>query len=175
MAREEADREDLLREATALVERVELALPGEPAPVVAGFRRDGALSLYFGPDPVYQFNAAGQLRRAFVAGLLYKCEGGRLIALRRQRQPAGVFLVRRALAASETESFLASLAARLEALRARLAGGAFVLIGEVPFGANVVDRCSTWLAAQPRCARLADSPRARGSRSREDSADGNPR
>src|SRR5688572_26999220 len=69
MSRRESDREDLLREATALVERVELLVPGEGEPVVAGFRRDGSLSVFFGPEAVYQFNSAGELRRAFAGGL----------------------------------------------------------------------------------------------------------
>src|SRR5688572_18570527 len=65
MARQEQDREDILREATALVERVELLIPEFPEPIVAGFRRDGSASFFFGADPVLQFNAQGKLRRAF--------------------------------------------------------------------------------------------------------------
>src|SRR5262245_38318908 len=72
MARQESDREDLLREATALVERAELKVAGEPEPVTVGFRRDGSLSVFFGSVAVYQFNTAGELRRAFADGLLYK-------------------------------------------------------------------------------------------------------
>ncbi len=70
MARDESSREDLLREATALVERIEL-VPHATDPliaasdlfdkhIVAGFRRDGALSVFFGEDPVYHFNAEGE-------------------------------------------------------------------------------------------------------------------
>ena len=57
MAREEHARENLIAEATALVERVELLLAGLPEPVVAGFRPDGSASLFFADDPVYQFNS----------------------------------------------------------------------------------------------------------------------
>src|SRR5215216_4505512 len=93
MAREGSSREDLLREATALVERIELLprttdrsmvasdLVGEH--IIAGFRRDGALSIFFGEDPVYQFNAAGALRRAYCDGKLLKAARGRLAALQR--------------------------------------------------------------------------------------------
>ena len=42
MARRESDREDLLREATALVERAELTIEGFDEPIVVGFRRDGS-------------------------------------------------------------------------------------------------------------------------------------
>jgi len=72
MAREEEPREDLLREATALVERVELQIEGFAETIVAGFRRDGAASFYFGQDFVFQFNTANQLRRGYVEGRLFK-------------------------------------------------------------------------------------------------------
>src|SRR3954447_20411722 len=101
MSRHESDREDLLREATALVERIELTVGGFDLPVVCGFRRDGAASFYFGADPVYQFNAVGQLRRAFVAGRLIKAERGRLVALSRERTENEVALVRHELSAAE--------------------------------------------------------------------------
>ena len=47
MARQESNREDLLREATALVERVELHVPAFEEPIVVGFRRDGCASFLF--------------------------------------------------------------------------------------------------------------------------------
>ena len=78
MARIESDREDLIREATALQQRVEWAVPGEPEPVVTGFKRDGSLSVYFGQDPVYQFNPTGQLRRAYVEDFLFRTQGDTL-------------------------------------------------------------------------------------------------
>ena len=66
MARNEEDREDLMAEATALAERVELTVPQESDFVTAGFRRTGHLSLYFGQDPAYHFDEEGRLRRAAV-------------------------------------------------------------------------------------------------------------
>ena len=48
MARHEEDREDLLAEATALVERAELVVEGAAESVVIGFRRDGCASIYCG-------------------------------------------------------------------------------------------------------------------------------
>src|SRR6186997_1242741 len=102
MARRESEREDLLREATALVERAELTLEGSEEPIVVGFRRDGSASFFFGVDPVYQFNAACELRRAFVGGLLYKAERGRLVSLSRQRTMESVALFRAELTAQAT-------------------------------------------------------------------------
>ena len=54
MARLEEDREDILQEATALVERVELEIENLEDPVVVGFRRDSGPAFFFGADPVYQ-------------------------------------------------------------------------------------------------------------------------
>src|SRR5262245_12366974 len=105
MARQESDREDLLREATALVERAELKVAGESEPMTVGFRRDGSLSVFFGGDAVYQFNTAGELRRAFAGGLLYKAERGRLVELRRERSADEVALVRRELPDEESARF----------------------------------------------------------------------
>ncbi|MCA9269139.1 MAG: hypothetical protein KDA41_11745, partial [Planctomycetales bacterium] len=83
MAKQQHDREDLLREATALVVRAELQLNSDAHPVVAGFRQGGEASFYFGFDPVFQFNSERQLRRAFYDGRLIKAEQGALIALAR--------------------------------------------------------------------------------------------
>src|SRR5438874_13749235 len=106
MAQRETNREDLLREATALVERAEIRIPGEQEPIVVGFRRDGSASFFFGADPVYQFNSAGEFRRGYIAALLYKAERGRLIALRRERSEAQVVLLRSALSPEETQALL---------------------------------------------------------------------
>src|SRR4051794_11750471 len=138
MARNEADREDLLREATALVERIELTIAGFNEPIVCGFRRDGSASFYFGADPVYQFNAAGQLRRAFLAGRLLKAERGRLIALRRERSQQEIALVRDELAAEAQAALLADLGRRLERLEQTLQAGDYSVHGEVPPGGKII-------------------------------------
>jgi len=150
MSRQESDREDLLREATALVERVELSAAGWDEPIVVGFRRDGSLSVFFGPDPVYQFNAAGELRRAFTSGLLYKAERGGLVALRRERGEREVALVRNALTAEETTDFLNAAHRRFTELAAALGRGSFTITGQVPIDANVITRVQEWLATLPR-------------------------
>ena len=159
MARQESDREDLLREATALVERAELQIPGESEPVTAGFRRDGSLSVFFGGDPVYQFNAAGELRRAFADGLLYKAERGRLVALRRERSEREVALVRRELSDDETATFLIASRKRLNHILAALQTHNFRLMGQVPTDGDVPARVSEWLAALPAELSVARSPR----------------
>src|SRR5437660_8131008 len=121
MSRRESDREDLLREATALVARAELNVAGFDAPIVVGFRRDGAASFYFGAERVYQFNTARELRRAFIGGLLYKAEQGRLVSLTRERSEAAVSLFRVELDDKEAAGIVARLREQLRSLHGALA------------------------------------------------------
>jgi hypothetical protein len=160
MARHESDREDLLREATALAERAELLVPGEAEPVVIGFRRDGSASIYFGADPVYQFNSAGELRRAYLGGLLYKAERGRLVELRRERTEQETQLVRRELMDQEQASLLANAAARLERLRQALATSSASVTGSVPADVDVRERMGRWLELAHPGIRIAARPHA---------------
>jgi hypothetical protein len=145
MSRSESDREDLLREATALVERAELRVSGELEPIVAGFRRGGSASFYFGADPVYQFNSAGELRRAYVAGRLLKAEQGQLVALVRERTAGSVALIRSELSPGQQDELLREARCRLQSLATALAAGEFQLLGQVPAEGNVVARLGKWL------------------------------
>lgn len=161
MSRRESDREDLLREATALVERAELKIADYDEPIVVGFRRDGSASVFFGPDPVYQFNSAGELRRAYVSGLLYKAERGSLCALRRERNETEVALVRSNLPPDETAALLMALRGCLTHLHEALANGSYTLLGRVPADADVVGRILNWLAALPPIVEIAHLPNVR--------------
>ncbi len=160
-SRRESDREDLLREATALVERAEIRIPNEPEPVVVGFRRDGSASFFFGGDPVYQFNSAGQLRRAYISGLLYKAERGQLVSLRRERSTTEVALVSTELKTNDAQALLKEAHDRLIRLQQALKSGAITLIGQVPTGANVVERICDWLSNLPAQIDVAAAPHAR--------------
>jgi hypothetical protein len=166
MARQESDKEDLLRHATALVERVELELLGPEQGesrcsknVVAGFRRDGAASVFFGPDPVYHFNASGELRRAYCDGLLFKAERGNLISLRRERMQNEVRLLRHELTDTVQQSFLSRMQQLLVSLEKSLNGGAFEVVGQVSTSGDIIERLKKWLASQTS-ARIARSPHA---------------
>lgn len=161
MARQEHDREDILAEARALVQRASVVLPGEARPTVFGFRPEGGASFYFGPDRAYHFTSAGQLRRAFVDELLYKAELGRLVALRRERSADRVALVRHELNAAEQAAFLAEMHSWLEKLAEFLARGDFRVVGQVPSSADVVGRARRWLAAHATRSTVADAPNAR--------------
>jgi hypothetical protein len=159
MARENADREDLLREATALVERVEMTIPGFVEPIVAGFRRDGAASFYFGPDAVYQFNAACELRRGFLDGQLYKADRGKLASLTPVRTAEQTELRRHDLSEVETSQFLAGASDRLRQLSQSLMNVDFSVIGQVPVDGDVVGKVRDWLVDLPTCIPIAGSPR----------------
>jgi hypothetical protein len=157
MAREEQDREDLMREATALVERIEFRV--EAKSVVVGFRRTGAGSIFFEADPAYHFNGAGELRRAFVDEVLYKSEGGRLIGLRRERTASEVALVSHALPATEAVRFLSDLQERLESLRTAIDDHCATVVSQIPAEGLLTDRVTRWLATLDKPIRIADSPR----------------
>ncbi len=159
MAREESDREDLLREATALVRRIELRVPNEAESIVFGFRRDGAASIFFGADPVYQFNAARELRRAYVAGKLLKANRGTLAELTRVRTPTEVQLVRHDLDAAQTATFLQTMLARLTQLSAALGTDDVEIVGQVPPDGELLLTCREELAQLCTAPRIATSPR----------------
>jgi hypothetical protein len=161
MARHEAHREDLLAEATALVERIELQIPDEIEPVVVGFRRGGEASIYFGQDLAWHFNAAGELRRAFRNDELLKADRGRLAGLTRRRTEAETQLVRRDLDAAETERHLADLGARLVRLRDALETGGAKVQRQVPEDADVRSRVAAWLANRQGRVAIARHPRVK--------------
>ena len=114
MSLQEHDREDLIAEATALRTRAEVRAPGFSEPVVLGLRDGGSLSVYFGADPVYHFDAAGALRRAFVDGVLYRSQGASLARLVRDRSVAGESrLIRTDLAPAALADFIVDMQTRL--------------------------------------------------------------
>jgi hypothetical protein len=149
MARETHDREDLLRDARGLVPRIQLQLRWDEQAVTlfAGFRGD-SLSLYFDADPVFHFNASGQLRRAFVDDRLIKSEHGRLVDMRRERTPERVELVAEQLSDAAQTALLADVDRRLERLRTRI--GEAVVVGQVPEDGDALARLADWLGRHPR-------------------------
>jgi hypothetical protein len=140
MARHEADREDLMAEATALRERVELALPDEAEHTIAGFREGGRFSLYFGFDPVFHFDTDGALRRAFLGGDLYRSQAQTLARLTRTRAGSALNLVRHDLGAGELETFLATMRERLDRLLTALRSGAALVVQQIPAETELLPR-----------------------------------
>lgn len=116
MARNEADREDLIREAVALSERIELQVPGFEEPITIGFRANSAMSVFIGQDRVYQFDPDGRLRRAYVTGFLYRSEQNTLARLQRVRTEAETRLLRHDLDSTELDRFREEMTASLTAI-----------------------------------------------------------
>jgi hypothetical protein len=161
MARQESDREDLLREATALVQRAEFQLSDEPERVVAGFRRDGSFSLFFGSERVVQFNSAGQLRRGYFEGKLLKADKGRLVWMTRERTADAVVLHSQELSSAEAADTLRRATELIERLSLALQQGTFTLVGQVPAAEDIVPRILAWRASLPQPLQIAAAPNAR--------------
>jgi hypothetical protein len=159
MARREQDREDLLREATALVERMEVRTASESESVVIGFRRDGAASVYFGASPAYHFNARNELRRAYVGDQLWKAQSGRLVTMTRERTDDVVQLLTRELTEAEQLTALRELRSRLTQLTSDLATAEFHdVIGQEPADCDLLGRMQGWLRALPDTIVVAERP-----------------
>jgi hypothetical protein len=165
MARQESDREDLLAEARNLIERVSLRLAGQAGgkgdEIIAGFRRDGSLAIYFSPQQVYQFTSFGALRRAFVDDMLYKAQRGMLVAMRRDRTAEAVHLVSRPLTANEQRDFLTTMRQALDTLQQGLQSGAYHCLGKVPADADVSQRVLAWLDQFAANISIAQAPNSR--------------
>jgi hypothetical protein len=159
VARVGEDREDLLRDARNLLPRVQLRarVGGRDAAVFAGFRGE-SLSLYFGPEPVFHFNTAGELRRAFLAGRIVKAENGRLLGMERVVGANLVELRTSAVPADEERAAFADLASRLADLRAEFARGDVLIEGQEPANGDAIERLKHWLEQHATLA-IAASPR----------------
>jgi hypothetical protein len=147
MARQSHEREDLLRDATALVPRILLraTIEGEPSEVFAGFREPASLAIYFDDDPVYQFNSQNELRRAFVAGHIIKAAGGQLVAWQRSETLDHTAMLSRRLSSRETQELSKSLLARLADLKAAIACNEFTIVGQVPPDGEAFVKLQSWL------------------------------
>ena len=156
MAKQEQDREDLLRDGKQMLLRGECPVDG--VVVVVGFRSQGQASFYFGPDPVFQFNENGELRRVFFNGKRYAAIQGRLCELVRPESSDRVRLLPQAILAKvETEirvtleSNLAQIQIALKSPESdwRLAGGDF---------SEFQSQLSDWLASVLNHVKIAETP-----------------
>lgn len=161
MARQEIPREDLLRDARALVVRGELRVQGFAEHVVIGFRANGAASVYFGEDPALHFTSDNRLRRAFIDNDLYKAVDAQLVRMRRVRTEGEVQLQSRPLTDTEQQELLDQLRTQLTRLEQSLASRAYTLVGQVPSDGDLPARAQGWLnAAAARPITVADNPNA---------------
>ena len=151
--------EDLLADATALVQRAKLELPPGNDPVVFGFRDNGALSLFLDPEIAYHFNQKYELRRVFLSGERYKAEQGQLICVRRRPGLRNVRLESTLVKPSQLKHILSVLDEQLCRWNALLLEGNYRLIGQVPPDGNVVGRLQNCIPEMMRH-RIANSPHA---------------
>jgi len=140
LARIEADREDLMQEATALVPRVELRLPGIKETIVVGYRADGRVCLYFNADCYYQFDTQGGLRRASVCERLYRTQGTKLAELTRERLDSSIELRRRDLADEELARFFETIRSQAVQLCEAIDSGAAVVVRQLPPDEPILSR-----------------------------------
>ena len=107
MALIEQDREDLFRDGRAMIICGEAIVDGEPW--VVGFRADGALSLYFGPDAVFQFDRQLLLRRVFIDEDRFAASEGKLLRIKRLNRGHRLALQREPLEPEELVRVTAKL------------------------------------------------------------------
>ena len=138
--------------------RAELHLQGFEESTVVGFRTGGAASVFFGADPVYQFNTSNELRRGFRDGQLIKAVDGKLFTMRRERGDGQVQLLRSELGDDDAAEYLANCREHLDTLQSRLTGKEFELVGQVPEDEKVVARIIDWIATLPQQIRIAAKP-----------------
>jgi hypothetical protein len=160
MARQERDREDLLKEAVAFKHRASLRLAGSEEELFVGFRENGAASFYFDSERAYHFNSSGQLRRAFIGDRLVKAERGNFVALRRERTTNNTSLIRHELTAAEADALLADVRQDLQRLRDALAESQFVVAGLHPADRDVVGMVRDWLTRFAGRLEIAARPHA---------------
>ncbi|TWT63695.1 hypothetical protein [Rubinisphaera italica] len=163
MARQEQDREDLFAEATAYSIRGELISSERNESVFVGLKDSGLFSFYFGADPVYHFTEAGQIRRAFVDGELYRTQGQTLARLQRKRTEDSSHLLRKDLTEVELQTFLSNMLHFLSKLKADIQRSIVIVtratVPEVEFQKSVLELCDKVLSQAEQLA-----PRIRGKR-----------
>ncbi|HRA87089.1 MAG TPA: hypothetical protein PK992_03445 [Planctomycetaceae bacterium] len=152
MALFEQDREDLMREAVALPQRVELQVQGMETLVTVGFRTSSAMSVFIGQDPVYQFDPQGRLRRAFVDGVLFRSQHATLAMLKRERTETQTLLLRTDLTEDGLHEFRTTMLQKLGSLERTLKVGDYSVIRCVPEAESHVPQIQTAL----EMIRLAD-------------------
>lgn len=143
--RNESDREDIMREATALKRRISLRVAGMPEPIVAGFRTNDYFSVFFDQDPVYQYDNQGQLRRAYLGGLLYRTQGNTLAQLKRVRTETQTVLQREDLNSDQLAGFLTTMSEFISRLLTAFENGTVTVLETIPDDPAIADQVTTAL------------------------------
>lgn len=159
MAKQTHDREDLMRDGTQMPIRGLIVIDQQE--VFVGFRTGGQASLYWDQDPVFQFDAEGSLRRAFVDSVRYLAANGKLQSLaspdRNKSTTQRMKLARQTLTGLQTEAILELLLRCLAELRlAHETMARWQTLGATP--EQFADRVTGWLDSVGDEIRIADSP-----------------
>lgn len=163
MAIDEKPKENLLRDGKQFPRRLAFHLPKIQAQVLVGIRGNGAWSIFFGEDPVLQFNEAGRLRRLFMDGKKLSADGGRLEELERLSRGGKVQFERQKLGEESELELLRRCRELLGEAEKALAAGAS-LIGCVPVADEALLPDTLHLLQVGRNElRIANSPSANGS------------
>ena len=161
MARREEPREDLIRDATALVQRAALKIAGEELTYVLGLRSNGSLSVFCGEDPVFQFDSQGLLRRVYLGGERLTAREGRLFRLIRQAESGRMAMRHERLAEDEETQIIGQIRDTLGSLRRHLQPGAVTVIDQFPRDSTVLKTLSDSLDQIGDEIIVARSPHAR--------------
>lgn len=159
MARHEAEREDLLAEGVNMPQRGRVTSVDSGQEWIVGWRNESSLSLYVGQDPVFQFNAKGELRRAFINGQKLAAHDRHLCQLVRVPAEDGrLTLSRQRLDATELAGVRDLLEATRVELRTQLNSGN-VEIATVGVSLPMfTERLQTWMEVQADRCEIAISP-----------------
>lgn len=155
MAKQQQPKEDLIRDATALVQRIELRIAADT--ITIGFRDNGAASLFHNDEPAYHFNSENQLRRAYDNGLI-KSVDGRLIKMVREHSEESVQLKSKPLTDQEQEEFLDRLATSCDSIQAAIKNGECTATRQFPEDADVLSTVTRWLRELKHPVEIATQP-----------------
>lgn len=156
MAKQEQDREDLLKDGKQMGLRAECSIDG--VVFVIGFRSQGQVSIYVGSDPVFQFNSSVELRRVFSHGKRYAAIQGRLCELVRSGVSDRLGFVTQAVPDDVETAIVATLELSLARIQGalegpeadwRLVGGDF---------AEFQSQLSAWIVRVLSHVRIAETP-----------------
>ena len=131
MAIHPAAREDLMRDATAYTRRLMLRVSPTGEGIFVGLRQQGGWSIYFGEDPVFQFNDEGKLRRVHFANQNYAAVEGKLCWLQRSRS-GGRVEIERIYSAEAERQMLAVCLSRLRELAELMLTNSVKIVDRVP-------------------------------------------
>jgi len=168
VSRQQQNKEDILREATALVNRIEIKFSQKAVSkesVFVGFRRDGAVSFFFGAEPVYQFNTRHEFRRGYCKGAMLKADNGKICNLTRVREGDQLVLLSRDYSDEQTAEFLEEMKHALLVLYKEIRGGQWSILGavvEAGTAEELLNRVADWLETHTSELQIADTPNVAG-------------